>query len=222
MEEKLQKIREIVERELSYTAHDLAHTERVLKLCLTLAQLEKKVELSILIPAVLLHDIARSLEDEDTTGLIDHAQVGAEMAEGILRELGYDEDSIDKIKDCIRAHRYRTGYSPESLEAKLLFDADKLDALGAVGLARSFMLAGEHGEVMYAERDLTEYIKENVGENGRIIDLSKHTSNLEFELKLRKIPARLFTPQAKAIAQQRLQYMAEFYQVLQGEIKGER
>jgi len=222
MEEREQKIRDIVERELSYTAHDLAHTERVLNMCLALAEGEAEVDKSILIPAVLLHDIARSLEDEDTTGTIDHAVIGAEMAEGILRELGYEEEAISRIKECIKTHRYRSGHAPKSLEAKILFDADKLDALGAVGIARSFMLAGQHGEVMYSEKDLNQYIKENVGENGRIIDLSKHASNLEFQLKLRRIPQRLYTKKAKAIARERVELMEDFYRILQAEIRGER
>lgn len=220
MDDRHQKIRKIVERELSYTAHDLAHTERVLRLCLTLAKEEPDIRLDILIPAVLLHDIARAEEDHDHTGQIDHAVLGAEMAEGILRELGYDFPTIIRIKECIKSHRYRSGYTPETIEAKILFDADKLDALGAVGIARSFMLAGEHGEIMYSERDLAEYIKENVGENGRIIDVSKHASNLEFQLKLKKIPQRLYTKQARSIANRRVELMTEFYQILQAEIMG--
>lgn len=222
MEKRHQKIREIVERELSYTAHDLAHTQRVLSLCLALAKDETGIDLDVLIPAVLLHDIARAQEDQDNTGQIDHALLGAEMAEGILRELVYETSTIAGIKQCIKSHRYRSGCTPETIEAKILFDADKLDALGAVGIARSFMLAGEHGEVMYSERDLAEYIKENVGENGRIIDVSKHASNLEFHLKLIKIPQRLYTKQARAIAKQRVELMSEFYRVLQAEIQGER
>lgn len=222
MDQRYQKIREIVARELSYTAHDLAHTERVLSLCLTLAKEEPEIRLDILIPAVLLHDIARAEEDQDYTGQVDHAVLGAEMAEGILRELGYDFATIMPIKQCIRSHRFRSAYPPETIEARILFDADKLDALGAVGIARSFMLAGEHGEIMYSERDLAEYIKENVGENGRIIDVSKHASNLEFQLKLKKIPQRLYTKQAKIIANQRVELMTEFYQILQSEIKGIR
>jgi len=220
MDDRHQKIREIVERELSYTAHDLAHTERVLRLCLTLAKEEQDIRLDILIPAVLLHDIARAEEDQDHTGQLDHAVLGAEMAEGILRELGYDLLTIIRIKECIKSHRYRSGYTPETIEAKILFDADKLDALGAVGIARSFMLAGEHGEIMYSERDLAEYIKENVGENGRIIDVSKHASNLEFQLKLKTIPQRLYTKQARSIAHHRVELMTEFYQILQAEIMG--
>lgn len=222
MDDKYQRIKWLVEREMSYTAHDLAHTERVLKLSLTLARDELGLREDILIPAVLLHDIARAEEDQDTTGQIDHAILGAEMAAGILREMDFAEEDIAKIKHCIRAHRFRSSCAPETIEAKILFDADKLDALGAVGIARSFMLAGEHGEVMYKEQDLSDYIKENVGENGRIIDVRKHASNLEFQLKLQKIPQYLFTRQAKKIAAERVRLMADFYQVLQAEIKGER
>jgi len=222
MKQKIEALKEIVRQELSYAAHDLDHVLRVYQLCILLAKEEKDVDMEVLIPAVLLHDIARRQEDEDRTGEIDHAILGAEMAAAILLELDYDTSHIDQIKYCITAHRFRSGLVPETVEAKILFDADKLDVIGAVGIARSFMLAGQHSEKMYSAIPVEEYIKENVGKNGRIKDVSKHTTNLEFELKLKKIPDRLFTQKAREIAKERIAYMQEFFETLRKEISDEK
>lgn len=214
------KLQEIVRDELSYAAHDLDHVIRVYKMCLLLSEEEKDVNLQVLIPAALLHDIARRQEDQDTTGSIDHAVLGAQMAGEILRSLDYAPEIIVEIQDCIKAHRFRSGFRPNTIEAKILFDADKLDVIGAVGIARSFMLAGKHGEKMYNDIPLQEYLQDNVGENGRIKDASKHTAYLEFELKLRRIPERLFTDKAKRVAVNRIKYMEAFFELLDEEING--
>lgn len=218
--EQYQILQEIVKKELSYAAHDLDHILRVYHLCIFLAEDQKDVNLEVLIPAALLHDIARRKEDEDVTGEIDHALAGAEMAGCILQNLGYEPSRIEAIMRCISAHRFRSGFTPETVEAKILFDADKLDVIGAVGIARSFMLAGEHGEKIYNEVPLEEYLQDNVGPNGRIKDVSKHTANLEFELKLKRIPDRLYTEKAKEIAKKRIEYMEKFFQTLSDEIHG--
>ena len=219
---KFQVLQEIVEKELSYAAHDIDHILRVTKLCMFLAEDEKNVDLEVLIPAALLHDIARRQEDEDITGEVDHAVLGAEMAERILQQLDYNPEVITRIAHCMKAHRFRSGYLPETIEAKILFDADKLDVMGAVGIARSFMLAGKHGEKIYNEISLEDYLNENVGPNGRIKDVSKHTANIEFELKLKKIPEKLYTAKAKKIAESRIKYMQTYFQTLEDEIHGKK
>ncbi len=87
MNHREQKIMELVMSEMTYAAHDFDHVMRVYKTCLSLAESEKNINYEVLLPAVLLHDIARSKEDEDCTGEIDHAVLGAEMAESILNDL---------------------------------------------------------------------------------------------------------------------------------------
>lgn len=221
LDKRYHTLREIIREKMSYAAHDLDHVDRVTNLCLYLAEEEPGIDWEVLIPAALLHDIARRLEDEDISGEIDHALLGAEMAGKILQDLCYEPALIEKIKNCIRAHRFRSGFAPETAEAKILFDADKLDVIGAIGLARSFMLAGQHGEKMYNDIPLPQYREENVGPGGRIKDASKHTANLEYELKLRHIPERLFTPKAKEIGRQRVEFMEEFFVRLQMELKGQ-
>lgn len=215
------KIKQIMERELSCSAHNIDHVMRVYDLCKTIATDELNVDMDVLIPAVLLHDIARVKESEDKSGSTDHALLGSEMAEQILRELNFDSNNIEKIKHCILAHRYRTGHTPESIEAKILFDADKLDAIGAIGIARCFMISGKSGQALRAIDDIDAYGRENLSENGRIKDLSKHTPFMEYEFKLKKIPQKLYTESAKQIGQKRVEYMNEFFTRLETEMNGE-
>ena len=224
MESKYQKIEEIVAKELSCSAHAMEHVIRVYNLCLHLAKCESSVDLDALKTAALLHDIARVKEFNDKTGSIDHSALGAEMADKILRTLGHSEQKIAHVKHCIAAHRFRGKVEPQTKEAKILFDADKLDVLGAIGVARSFMIAGQYSQKIYSETSIKEYMKENViGEkaDGMIIDISKHSPNLEFELKFKRIPERLYTQKAKEIAKEKLRFMEDFFEKLKREIKGE-
>jgi uncharacterized protein len=224
MEEKYRRIRKMAEKELSSSAHNMEHVMRVYNLCLRLAKNQSDIDLNILRTAALLHDIARVKENQDSSGKTDHAILGAEMAESILKGLGCPEERIELIKDCIITHRFRSGNRPISKEAKILFDADKLDVIGAIGIARSFIIAGEYGERLYADVSIDEYAKDNlVGgkSDGRIKEMSKHAPNLEFESKFKHIPDELFTPEAKKIAKPRLEFMRHFFERLRNEICGE-
>jgi len=199
------------------SAHDFLHVMRVYNLCLLIAQDYPNVDLDVLITAALLHDVARAKEKEG----FDHAVLSAEIAEKFLRKLGYSEEKIEKVKHCILSHRFRGEIKPKTIEAKILSDADKLDALGAIGVARAFMLAGKFNQKIYSDTPLTRYVKENIV-NGKVRDLSKHSPNLEFEIKLKKIPSRLYTEKAKQIAEERHKFMVEFFERLKMEIKGEK
>jgi len=217
-EMKHKKIIEIVQDKLTCSSHNLDHVFRVYNLCLLIAKSEKDVDLEILIPSALLHDIARVEESQDKTGEIDHAVLGSVLAEDILRNLEYEEEKIEKINHCIIAHRFRTGNEPKSIEAKILFDSDKLDIIGATGIARSFMLAGQFGQRLTVNNELNEYLKSNTVENGRIKDVSQHTPFIEYELKLKKIPNKLYTEKAKEIGKERLKFMDEYFNRLISEI----
>jgi uncharacterized protein len=227
MEERYRQLKMIAENEMegASPAHDINHVMRVYNLCLELAKYEPSVDLGILRTAALLHDIARTKEDEDAGVLgVDHAILGAEMSDKILRKLGYPEEKIEHIKHCIASHRFRGENPPRTIEAEILSDADKLDVLGATGIARSFTIGGENGQKIYSDTPIDEYIKENlVGgkANGRIKDPSKHASNLEFETKFKQIPNRLYTQKAREIARERLEYMKQFFERLKKEINAQ-
>jgi uncharacterized protein len=224
MDNRLQKIKEIVKKELSSSHHDIEHIERVYNLCLHLAKYESNVDLEILKVAALLHDIARFKEFQDKTGKIEHATLGAEVAEEVLKTLGYSREKIEQIKHCIIVHRYRRNRKPRTMEAMILFDADKLDALGAVGVARAFMMAGHYNQKIYSNIPIEKYLRDNVfggKTEGGLKDASKHTPNIEYELKLKHIPERLYTLKAKAISKERLRFMESFFERLKMEIIGE-
>ena len=226
MDKQYQHLKRIVEQEMHGvdSAHDMRHVDRVYALCRTLIQDRSDVNLNVLIPAVLLHDIARIQEDRDQSRTKDHAILSAAQAGKILHELGYASETIEHIQECIRTHRYRSHSKPTTIEAQILYDADKLDVLGAIGIARSFMIAGQYRERVYSTTPLKDYVQENLVDgrlNGRIKDITKHAPNLEFETKFKRIPDTLFTSQAQQIAQQRMEYMKSFFDRLKQEIIGE-
>jgi len=220
IETKHKKLIQIVQDKLTCSAHNLDHVFRVYNLCLLLSKHEKDVDLEVLIPSALLHDIARVEESEDKTGEIDHAVLGSEIAEDILRNLEYEEEKIDKIVHCIMAHRFRTGNIPNTIEAKILFDSDKLDVIGASGIARTFMLAGQFGQRLTVNESLNDYLNTNTVENGRLKDVSRHTPFIEYEIKFKKIPDKLYTRKAKEIGKRRLEFMEEYFNRLKLEIGG--
>ena len=222
MEFKFQKIKEIVAKELSNSTHQMDHVMRVHDLCLLLAQNED-VDLDVLRAAALLHDIAREKEDNDPSGETDHAILSADMAIPILRSLEFSEDEINHIKDCIISHRYKTDIVPKTQEAKILFDADKLDTVGAIGIARSFIWIGKNNAKMYLNPDnIDEYVKSNLSgkTNGRIQDKSKHSLQIEFETKLKFLEGKLYTNKAKEICKDRIKFFEYFLKRLEEEIEG--
>jgi uncharacterized protein len=221
---KYSTLLQIVEKELSNGgAHTLDHIQRVWRTAMLIASEEKDIDLDVLKTAVLLHDIARAKEDTDKTGKTDHALLGAEIAGEILKQMQYPEETIRKVQHCIQTHRFRSEREPVSIEAKILYDADKVDSMGAIGVARFYMIAGELREQLYSFVPVDQYTAENIvggKANGRIKEISKHTPNLEFE-KMKHIPQKLHTAKAREIAGERVKYMAEFFDRLRSEIVGE-
>jgi uncharacterized protein len=225
MEGKHRKIREVVEGELSCLAHDMDHVMRVYDTCLRLAEEEPEIDLDVLKAAALLHDIARVEEYRDTSGRVDHAVLGAEKAARVLEALGYPEGKIERIRHCIASHRFRGGDAPETREAKILFDADKLDMVGAVGIARSFVIAGQYGQRIYSKDSVEDYVRENIVggvPGGRIKDISRHAPNLEYDMKLRHVPTRIHTEKARELVRERSAFMEMFFERLRKEIDGEK
>jgi len=212
----MERLIEILKKELSSSSHDLDHTFRVLNVALKIAQFYPEANVEVIKVACILHDIARVREDKDPERRIDHAVLGAEMSRKILKELGYNEDFIEAVAHAIESHRYRGKSKPKTIEAMILSDADKLDAIGAIGVARSFMIAGEYGEPLFKEFNENE-----AGEASRIRDFKDHSPNIEYEVKLKHIKDRLYTDVAKRIAEDRTKFMEVFFERLKKEVKGE-
>lgn len=208
----------VAEEILSCSAHDMDHVRRVYQLALEIAAHYSEVDYGILIPAVLLHDIGRRHEDQDPTGQIDHAKLGAAMAREILERMQCKPEVVSGVCTAIESHRFRSGSVPSTLEAEILFDADKLDAIGAVGVARAFMLAGQEGSKMYRHVNSDAYEADNLTENGRIMRLEAHAPNVEYDVKLKHIPERLMTEKARQMAFERMAVMKIFFDALEREI----
>jgi len=221
MNPKFQKIKEIVEKELSCSAHNMDHIMRVYNLSLHLAE-DENIDLDVLKASALLHDVARVKEDNDHTGKTDHAILSSEIAMPILKSLDFSYDKIKHIQDCIISHRYRTGNEPKTKEAQILFDADKLDTLGAIGIARSFVWVGRNNAKIYTNTNIENYIDENLGGkiNGRIQDKTKHSPQIEFETKLKFLINKLHTQKAKEICNERIKFYTNFLDRLKDEVEG--
>ncbi len=193
------------------SAHDFDHVLRVLALAERLAAAEG-ADLEIVRAAALLHDIARA--DEDRIPGSDHAQMAAERALAILLERGVIADRAQAVAHAIAAHRFRGATAPRSLEAKILFDADKLDSIGAVGVARAFAVAGALNQRLWTEVDPGAVAT-------RDQRTSEHSANAEFTVKLSTVRDRLHTLSARRIADERHAYMADFFGRLRQEVQGE-
>jgi len=190
-------------------SHDWDHVERVYNLCLHIGKKEN-ADLEILKFAALLHDLART-EEQESKGKICHAEKSAEIAREILKKHNIDEEKIEKVVHCIKAHRKRSKEKPKTLEAKILFDADGLDQLGAVGLGRLFLYAGEIGSRLHFKN----------------VDLQKHreyskddTAYREFNATVNHIKDRMLTEEGKRIAEERHKFMVNFFDKLNKEVDG--
>ncbi len=131
-------------------AHDIAHILRVFRNAMRVAQ-EEGADGRLLAAAVLLHDCV-SVEKNSSER---HAasRLAADKASGILRGLGWAEQDIDAVAHAILTHSFSAGLMPETLEARILQDADRLDAIGMVGAARCFYIAGRMGSALYDPAD---------------------------------------------------------------------
>lgn len=190
-------------------SHDWDHTERVTKLSLKIGRKEK-ADLGVLELAALLHDIGRGDEDR-SRGRICHGRSGAALARTILARHGCDPETIRAVAHCIRTHRFRRGGAPRTLEARVLFDADKLDSIGAVGIGRAFQFAGEIGARLHDKaidvRKTKPYTRED-------------TAYREYLVKLSRVRDRMMTREGRRLAAERHRFMADFFARLNKETDG--
>ena len=192
-------------------SHDWGHTLRVTSMALAIQKHEGGDAL-ILQLAGLLHDIGRHEEDM-SHGKICHAERGAELARDILMNLGCDTELVNQVSACIYTHRFRKNRQPASLEARIIFDADKLDSIGAVGIGRAFLFAGEIGAMLY------NYDSANV-EDAQAYS-SEDTALREYMVKLRFVKDRMLTEYGRTLAERRHECMTEFFEHFQHDIDGE-
>jgi uncharacterized protein len=190
------------------SAHDKEHLYRVLDNALTIGREEPGVDWDILIAACLLHDVGRPDQFADPS--VCHAEVGSEKAYGFLREQGFSEEFAQQVRHCVLSHRFRKARPPQTLEAKILFDADKLDATGALGMARTLMFKSDNGGALYC-RNADGSIDNGTGDGGDSLFR-------EYKFKLEKLYDRYFTATGARLAQERKRIAEDFYQSLLREV----
>lgn len=194
--------------------HDFGHVLRVLHMAERLAEIEG-ADVEIVRAAALLHDAEGTMPGANTRS--SHHLASADLAAEILRQEGWDEPRIAAVQHCIRAHRYRDrSEPPQTIEARVIFDADKLDVLGAIGVARVIAYATLAGQPWYAPPS-ARFLESSEQEPGE-----PHSAYHEYLFKLRRVRERMFTATARAIADQRLRYIEAYFEQLIAEWDGER
>jgi len=179
-------------------SHDFTHTERVYRNAIRISKGEK-ADLDVVKAAALLHDIARAKEDNGKIKC--HAEHGAIIAEKILRKMNFPEEKIEKVVHAIRVHRYSKNKKAETKEAEIIQDADRLDALGAICIARIFMHGAKKERALYDPK-----IKPN-----KVYKSGAATSINHFYEKILKIkPTTFKTKKARSMAEKKYNFVKIF------------
>lgn len=193
------------------SSHDREHVYRVLYGAMDIAENEIGVDLDILTAACLLHDIGRAEQFADPK--LCHALVGSEKAYRFLLKIGWSEERAAWVRDCVKTHRFRSDCPPESIEAKILFDADKLDVTGTIGIARTLFYRGQVGDPLYS-----------MNADGTVSDGANDVVPSffrEYKFKLENVYEKFFTKRGKELALQRQKAAVDFYNSLLAEVSSE-
>lgn len=202
-----QQFIEFIKQEMQQDkAHDLNHITRVVKSAKALCQREG-AKLEVVLPAAYLHDcfsFAKNHPDRAKS-----SQIAAVKAIDFLGQIGYPAQYFDAITHAIEAHSYSANIKPETLEAQIVQDADSLDGLGAIGIARCIQVGTSLGMDFYHSSDPFA--------NAREVNDSLHSID-HFYAKLFKLADRMNTTAAKAEAQKRTDFMRAYLAQLNTEI----
>jgi uncharacterized protein len=187
-------------------AHDLEHIRRVVATARILAAAER-ADLAVVIPAAWLHDCVHIPKDSPLRSRA--SGLAAQAAVGFLRAIGYPESHLDAIHHAIEAHSFSANIPPRTRAAQVVQDADRLDALGAIGVARCLMLSGAIGRRLYDPHEPFPA--------ARAPDDAINTVD-HFYLKLLRLADTMTTPAGRAEAQRRTIFMRQFLEQLRSEI----
>ena len=147
-------------------AHGRSHIERVLRTAVEIGKREG-ADTEIIELSAILHDIFANKEKHTGVEGFRHEIEASKEARNILKTLGLADRTVDAVCHCIESHRKRTGrIQPQTIEAKCLFDADKLDCIGAIGIVRSAFIALDQGQEFYKEEDIETYKRRNIRPDG--------------------------------------------------------
>jgi len=192
-------------------AHDPEHIFRVLYQSLKIAtKRNDTINYNVLIASCLLHDIGR--EEQFKNHNICHAEIGGIMAKDFLLKNGWSEKDAEHVNKCISSHRFRGNNAPETIEAKILFDSDKLDVIGCLGIARTLMYKGTVGSKLYEMKNGEICFGENKDD--------EETFFKEYNVKLKNLYSKFFTKEAEEIAKTQKEDAQLFYEKLIEQING--
>ena len=206
------RLRRIVAQRMEQDpAHDLAHLDRVWTNAHRIARNENgsnsDADLRVLMAAAYLHDLVNL--PKDAPNRAEASTLSAQQAEPILRELGFSDPEIKATQHAIAAHSFSAGIPAQSAEAHILRDADRLDALGAIGIARTFIVAGSMGRAVYDPADPFAAAR----------DLDDQSWSIDhWHLKLLQLPGEMVTTKGREIAEKRARLMLAYLEQLAKEI----
>jgi uncharacterized protein len=213
----LQLASEAMEHEGAADAsHDYDHIVRVIALAETI-QAREGGNLPTIWAAVAFHDLGQERERRHGG---DHALIGAEMAGDILTHTQFPQLAISSVQQAIREHRMTGGQLPQTLEGRILYDADKIDCLGAIGIGRLYCITGRYKQKIYSP------IPEDVVEPVNPLIVRKlrrrpdYSPSIEFQLLFGNLPQRMTTQTGHELATERYTYMKGFFARLRQEIEG--
>jgi uncharacterized protein len=178
--------------------HDVHHARRVRDNAMRIADREGG-DRAVLIAAAYLHDLVSPPKDSPDRKRA--SALSAEAAAPVLRELGFDEGRVAAACHAIHAHSFSAGVEPTTVEAKVLQDADRLEALGAIGVARTFYTAGLMASAMF-DADDPFAVRRPLDDRRYALD--------HFAAKLMKLPATMQTAAGRDLAEGRLAVMHAF------------
>ncbi|OBU30172.1 HD domain-containing protein [Photobacterium kishitanii] len=198
--------KKIIEQPVSDQAHDISHILRVVKNAQKITEYEK-ANWQIVLPAAWLHDCICYPKTHPLRA--QSAYLAADQAVEWLQQWGYPADYLPQVHHAIVAHSYSAGVIPTTIEAKIVQDADRLDALGAIGLARCLQVGGTQQLALYDCND--PFCRQRIPDDKRyILD--------HYFQKLRYLPESLHTNFAKQLATERLLFLEQFIAQLATEI----
>ena len=205
---EIKKLKEYVKKRLAQNdaAHDFEHITRVLKNAIMISRKEK-ASIRMITAAVLLHDIV-SYQKSDPRSKNSSTE-SAEKSRNILKKYGFTQDEIGTISDAIRDHSFSRGVTPKTMVGKILQDADRLDALGAIGIARTFAVGGAEDRPFYNNVD-PFCTKRTPDDKSWTLD--------HFYKKLLLLEKTMNTKTGKMEARKRIKIMKKFLDELKKEI----
>jgi uncharacterized protein len=187
-------------------AHDQGHVRRVVENARRIAAAEG-ARLEVVLPAAWLHDCVSVPKGSPLRG---RASSLADQTAGVfLRGAGYPEEAIPEVEHAIEAHSFTAGIEPRTLEARVVQDADRLDALGAIGIARCLMLGGESGKPLFnPEEPIPE--RRATDDSSWVLD--------HFFAKLLRLEDLMTTETGRRLARERTAFVRVFLDRLAREI----